>query len=161
MVARGATPYASDGHERETRRHVDDGSLRTRAQEGREQLRQVDRRLEVDGELALRLGPRLVGQQVDAALDAGIVDDDVEVRVRGGRPLEQRHTLLGARHVGDVRVDRRQALLDAREQLATAAEDDHLVALSQETLSERQTDARRGAGDEDRTASEEAHDDDG
>src|SRR4029079_13048490 len=77
------------------------------AQVRNEQAREVYRRLEVRRKLLVRLFPRLVLRQLQPALDAGVVDDDVQGGEVADGPVDEILAAGGGADVGTVRVQRR------------------------------------------------------
>jgi hypothetical protein len=83
-------------------------------------------------------------------LDAGIVHQDIERRMLGGEPAHEVGAALCVRDVARVGNEAGHALARLRQGVLAAATGDDSVALPDEALGERQSDAAATTGDEDR-----------
>jgi hypothetical protein len=103
--------------------------------------------------LFIRVG-KITGapSKINRALDASVVDQDVEMVELRCDPLHQRAPRSGPRYVADTDVELVNALLCREKALPTAAANDDLVVLNK-SLSQREADSCSPARNEDRVAS--------
>jgi hypothetical protein len=83
----------------------------------------------------------VISGEAAARLNAGIVEDDAEVRVLGSNPIDQRPSAFGVRDVTGSRDQRWLDRLRASQRLCAPAADDDSIATLKKLLRKRQSDA--------------------
>jgi len=115
----------------------------------RSSMRLMDRAEQIGGDRVFRR--RQEGRRIRKRLalhDAGIVDDDIDAGMRGGRLCGKGLDVVGVHHVDGERRHAGIGRCHLVECLLPAAGDDHLVAELVESFRQRPADAGIAAGDE-------------
>jgi hypothetical protein len=147
----GSTVHGHVGHrcKGQPRRDIDDHSLLLAAQQRQDLADKLHRRSEVDRNLLLQIVQRMIAGEAAAILNTGIVENDAEVRVLGGNPVDQRPSAFRVGHVADSRDKRRLDRLRVRQRLGSAAADDDAVSPLKKLLRERKSDTAGAPGHKD------------
>src|SRR6185312_11382998 len=144
--------HGGNGNESQAAGHVDDDRIVLFFEVRDKKFSEVDGRFQVDRQLFMGACPGFglgLGEVEIAALDAGVVGEDVEIREFTCGPFEESHAGGGIGEIADAGMQLGMQSAGFIKLVGAASADDDLRAGAEETLGESETDAGGAAGDED------------